>query len=110
MLSKVQVSIADELPLQIDCLIGGTWIGADTRFAVFDKYTGATMAQVAQASAANMEAARQLRFGAIHLNEASSARADVMPFGGVKDSGFGHEGPDHAIREMTEERLITING
>lgn len=57
-----------------------------------------------------LEAARQLRFGAIHLNEASSARADVMPFGGVKDSGFGHEGPDHAIREMTEERLITING
>lgn len=60
--------------------------------------------------AKGMEAARKLRFGAVHLNEASSARADVMPFGGVKDSGFGHEGPDHAIREMTEERLITING
>jgi succinate-semialdehyde dehydrogenase/glutarate-semialdehyde dehydrogenase len=53
--------------------------------------------------------AKQLRFGSIHLNEASSARADVMPFGGVKDSGFGHEGPYYAIREMTEERLITLN-
>jgi succinate-semialdehyde dehydrogenase/glutarate-semialdehyde dehydrogenase len=56
-----------------------------------------------------MQAARLLRFGTVHINEASSSRADVMPFGGVKDSGFGHEGPDYAAREMTEERLITIN-
>lgn len=54
-------------------------------------------------------AARSLRFGSVHLNDASSARADVMPFGGVKDSGFGREGPDYAIREMTEERLVTFN-
>ena len=53
-------------------------------------------------------AARLLRFGGIHINEASSARVDVMPFGGVKDSGFGREGPAYAIREMTEERLVTI--
>jgi succinate-semialdehyde dehydrogenase / glutarate-semialdehyde dehydrogenase len=32
-----------------------------------------------------------------------------MPFGRVKDSGFGHEGPSYAVREMTEERLITLN-
>lgn len=51
---------------------------------------------------------RQLRFGGVHVNEASSARVDVMPFGGVKDSGYGREGPAYAIREMTEERLITI--
>jgi len=50
-----------------------------------------------------------MRFGSVHLNEASSARADVMPFGGVKDSGFGHEGPAYAVREMTEERLVTIS-
>lgn len=53
--------------------------------------------------------ARRLRFGAIHINETSSARADGMPFGGVKDSGHGLEGPRYAIRELTEERLITIN-
>lgn len=58
---------------------------------------------------AAMKAGRTLRFGSVHINEASSARADVMPFGGVKHSGFGREGPDHAIREMTEERLLTIN-
>lgn len=53
-------------------------------------------------------AARSLRFGGIHINEASSSRVDVMPFGGVKDSGFGREGPRYAVREMTEERLVTI--
>jgi len=54
------------------------------------------------------KAARVLRFGGVHINEASSARVDAMPFGGVKDSGFGWEGPSYAIREMTEERLVTI--
>lgn len=53
--------------------------------------------------------AQALRFGGVHVNEASSARIDAMPFGGVKDSGFGHEGPAYAIREMTEERLITVS-
>ena len=53
-------------------------------------------------------AARALRFGGVHINEASSSRVDAMPFGGVKDSGFGWEGPAYAIREMTEERLVTV--
>jgi acyl-CoA reductase-like NAD-dependent aldehyde dehydrogenase len=55
------------------------------------------------------KAARQLRFGGIHINETSSSRLDVMPFGGVKDSGYGHEGPYYAIREMSEERLVTVS-
>ncbi len=54
-------------------------------------------------------AARSLRFGAVHINETPSSRADAMPFGGVKDSGYGQEGPKYAIREVTEERLITLN-
>ncbi|GAB1579283.1 aldehyde dehydrogenase family protein [Bordetella petrii] len=56
-----------------------------------------------------MLAGRRLRFGTVQINETSSARSDVMPFGGVKDSGFGKEGPAHAIREMTEERLLVFN-
>jgi succinate-semialdehyde dehydrogenase/glutarate-semialdehyde dehydrogenase len=56
-----------------------------------------------------LKAAQSLRFGAVHINETSSSRADGMPFGGVKDSGYGHEGPAYAIKEVTEERLITLN-
>lgn len=54
-------------------------------------------------------AAKILRVGSVHINEASSSRADLMPFGGTKDSGFGREGPHHAIREMSEERLVTFS-
>lgn len=56
-----------------------------------------------------MQAARALRFGMVHINESSTSRADGMPFGGVKASGHGKEGPKYTIREVTEERLITIN-
>ncbi len=55
------------------------------------------------------EAARRLRMGGVHVNETSSARVDIMPYGGVKASGFGREGPRYAIDEMTEERLVTIS-
>ena len=54
-------------------------------------------------------AARTLRVGAVHVNETSSSRVDSMPYGGMKDSGFGREGPAHAVREMTDERVITIS-
>lgn len=58
--------------------------------------------------AAAFAAASALQVGAVHVNETSSSRLDLMPFGGSKDSGFGREGPHWAIREMTEERLVTI--
>jgi succinate-semialdehyde dehydrogenase/glutarate-semialdehyde dehydrogenase len=56
-----------------------------------------------------MQAARLLHVGIVHINEPSSSRVDLMPFAGVKDSGLGREGPKYAMREMTEERLITIS-
>jgi succinate-semialdehyde dehydrogenase/glutarate-semialdehyde dehydrogenase len=56
-----------------------------------------------------MLAMRKLRFGTVQINETSSARADVMPFGGVKESGFGKEGPAYAAAEMSLERLIVLN-
>jgi acyl-CoA reductase-like NAD-dependent aldehyde dehydrogenase len=33
-----------------------------------------------------------------------------MPYGGAKRSGAGREGVRYAIREMTEERLLVIDG
>jgi acyl-CoA reductase-like NAD-dependent aldehyde dehydrogenase len=55
-----------------------------------------------------LRAARRLQVGGVHINETSSSRVDVMPYGGSKDSGFGREGPHHAVREMSEERMITL--
>jgi succinate-semialdehyde dehydrogenase/glutarate-semialdehyde dehydrogenase len=55
-----------------------------------------------------LEAARRLEVGGVHINETSSSRVDLMPYGGSKHSGFGREGPHYAVREMTEERVVTI--
>ena len=38
-----------------------------------------------------------------------SWRTDQMPYGGVKQSGFGREGLKYAIAEMTEPKLLVIN-
>ncbi len=55
-----------------------------------------------------LAAARKLEVGGVHINETSSSRVDMMPYGGSKDSGFGREGPRYAVHEMTEERMVTI--
>src|SRR6266540_4315438 len=55
-----------------------------------------------------MQAARRLEFGGVIINEAPTFRADQMPYGGVKASGNTREGPLHAVREMTEERLVVL--
>jgi succinate-semialdehyde dehydrogenase/glutarate-semialdehyde dehydrogenase len=54
-------------------------------------------------------AARRLEVGGVHVNETSSSRVDLMPYGGSKDSGFGREGPHYAVREMSEERIVTFS-
>lgn len=55
-----------------------------------------------------MNAARLLDFGAVNINGASRSRVDQEPSGGVKQSGWGKEGPRHAIVEMTNERMISF--
>ena len=52
--------------------------------------------------------AQRMRVGTVHINETSSSRVDLMPFGGVKASGSGLEGPRYAIEEMGEETLVTV--
>jgi acyl-CoA reductase-like NAD-dependent aldehyde dehydrogenase len=32
-----------------------------------------------------------------------------MPYGGVKDSGYGQEGPRYAVADMTDPRIIVLN-
>ncbi|MEL6739084.1 MAG: aldehyde dehydrogenase family protein [Planctomycetota bacterium] len=51
-----------------------------------------------------------LEVGAVVINDAPSFRVDHMPYGGVKHSGLGREGPRAAIADMTEERLLIVRG
>lgn len=56
-----------------------------------------------------MKAAHELEFGGVIINDVSTFRSDWMPYGGIKNSGLGKEGPIYAIEEMTDERTIVIN-
>lgn len=47
--------------------------------------------------------------GGVIVNDVPTWRIDHMPYGGVKDSGLGREGPRYTIEEMTEPRLLVIN-
>ena len=51
----------------------------------------------------------RLEVGGVILNDSPSYRVDHMPYGGVKDSGLGREGPRYAIEELTELRLLVVN-
>jgi glyceraldehyde-3-phosphate dehydrogenase (NADP+) len=56
-----------------------------------------------------VEFARRIDSGNIHINWGPAWRADLMPYGGLKDSGFGKEGPKYAIQEMTEAKTVVIH-
>ncbi len=58
---------------------------------------------------ATSAAAAGLEFGSVIVNESPSWRTDQMPYGGVKASGVGKEGPASAVREMTLERLVVVD-
>jgi glyceraldehyde-3-phosphate dehydrogenase (NADP+) len=50
-----------------------------------------------------------LEVGGVIINDVPTWRIDHMPYGGVKDSGLGREGPRYTIEEMTELKLLVIN-
>jgi acyl-CoA reductase-like NAD-dependent aldehyde dehydrogenase len=55
-----------------------------------------------------LRAARTLDYGGVLVNEVPTFRADQQPYGGNRDSGNTREGPQWAVKEMTEERLVII--
>ncbi len=57
-----------------------------------------------------MQFARQVDSGNLHINWGPQWRADLMPYGGLKESGFGKEGPKYAVAEMTELKTIVVHG
>ena len=56
-----------------------------------------------------MKFAREVDSGNIHINWGPQWRADLMPYGGLKDSGFGKEGPKYAVEEMTETKMVVMH-
>ncbi|HYG72987.1 MAG TPA: aldehyde dehydrogenase family protein [Actinomycetota bacterium] len=55
------------------------------------------------------EAHRAIDVGGVIVNDVSAFRADQMPYGGSKDSGFGREGLRYAMDEMTEPRIMVLS-
>ncbi len=55
------------------------------------------------------EAFNDLEVGGVVINDVPTFRVDNMPYGGVKDSGFGREGLKYAIEDMTELKVMVLN-
>ena len=55
-----------------------------------------------------LRAAERIEAGGIMINDIPTFRVDQMPYGGMKESGMGREGPRYACEEMTELKTIVI--
>ncbi len=56
-----------------------------------------------------MRFAEEVDVGGVMVNEIPTFRVDQMPYGGVKESGIGREGPKFAVEEMTEIKTICFD-
>jgi acyl-CoA reductase-like NAD-dependent aldehyde dehydrogenase len=56
-----------------------------------------------------MLAHRELDVGGVIVNDVSAFRADQMPYGGWKESGYGREGLKYAMESMTEPRIMVLS-
>jgi len=56
-----------------------------------------------------MKFAQEVESGNLHINWGPQWRADLMPYGGLKESGFGKEGPKYAVQEMTELKMVVMH-
>ena len=55
------------------------------------------------------QAYKKLEVGGLVINDVPTFRADHLPYGGVKDSGIGREGPKYAILDMMEPRVLMLD-
>ena len=56
-----------------------------------------------------MKFAKEVDSGNLHINWGPQWRADLMPYGGLKESGFGKEGPKYAVQEMTDVKMVVLH-
>ena len=92
----ITVAPADDVDHALDLVNGGDY---GLAAAIFTE-------NVADA----MRFAGEARTGNVHINSTPLWRADFMPYGGVKGSGIGKEGPRYAVEEMTELKTVIIHG
>ena len=57
-----------------------------------------------------MRAYKELRYGGVLINDIPTFRVDNYPYGGTRDSGLGREGVRFAVEEMTEPKVLIVNG
>jgi glyceraldehyde-3-phosphate dehydrogenase (NADP+) len=55
------------------------------------------------------KAFNEIDVGGVIVNDVPTFRVDHMPYGGVKDSGFGREGVKYTMEEMTEVKVMVVN-
>jgi acyl-CoA reductase-like NAD-dependent aldehyde dehydrogenase len=55
-----------------------------------------------------LEAFEKLDYPGVLINDAPSLRSDNIPYGGVRDSGFGREGVAFAMQEITEPKFLSL--
>ncbi len=75
-----------------------------------DSQYGLGAAVFTQNLARAMRFARQVDCGNLQINWGTAWRADLMPYGGLKQSGSGKEGPKYAVQEMTELKMVVMHG
>jgi acyl-CoA reductase-like NAD-dependent aldehyde dehydrogenase len=90
------VTTTDAEVREVKQFIGGEWSGA-AEGGTFDTNRGFALAQ-------------QLESGIVHVNDQPVGDEPQMPFGGVKDSGWGRFGGQAVVDELTELRWITVQG
>ncbi len=56
-----------------------------------------------------MKAFEELEVGGVLINNVPTFRVDNMPYGGLKESGFGREGVRYAMEEMSELKSLLLN-
>ncbi|MBI3017351.1 MAG: aldehyde dehydrogenase family protein [Deltaproteobacteria bacterium] len=55
------------------------------------------------------QAYEQIQVGSLIHNDIPTFRVDHMPYGGVKESGYGREGIKYAMEQMTEVKMLALN-
>jgi glyceraldehyde-3-phosphate dehydrogenase (NADP+) len=56
-----------------------------------------------------MKFIHEVHSGNLMVNWGPQWRVDLMPYGGLKQSGFGKEGPRYAVEEMTELKMVVFH-